>query len=131
MKKIYSFLFYKLYRFAKAQEETVSPIIGFLGLASIFELFHLLILLPFIEAFSGDKFGFVNYLERYAGWIFIFVGFLLNYIIFIYSKLIYRINDYYQEKKYTVWKGNLLFFGYIVILFLNIIVQTWWHQKNK
>lgn len=69
MKKIYNFLFYKLFRFAKAQEETVSVEIGFLGLASIFELFHLAIIGVFFKIL-GYELEFSSYFAKYFGWIF-------------------------------------------------------------
>lgn len=46
---MYKFLFYKLYRFAKAQEQTVPPNFGFVALASMFELLHFAIIAVFFK----------------------------------------------------------------------------------
>lgn len=124
MKNIYSFLFYKLYRFAKFQEQTVSPAIGFLALVSIFELLHLLILLFFIEDVFGYKLKFANEIEKIFGILFVMIGFSLNYFIFIKSKLIYRINDYYSSLDRKIWRENLLFVGYFILISLIIVLQT-------
>ena len=126
MKNKYSFLFYKLYRFAKAQEETVNPVFGFLSLVSIFEILHFAIIAVSFKIFGininlGGKNIFVV--------LFILFGYSINYFIFIKSKLIYRLNDYFNLKKYSVWKGKLLFFFYILILFLIMIFQAMYYQK--
>ena len=130
MYNFYKILIYKLYRIAIAQEKTVNSTIGFLGFISIFELFHFSIL-DIIFDYFGFKYELVDSLVQYSGWIFVIVGFSLNYFIFIKTKLIYRINDYYQGQKRVVWRDNLLFFVYIVLLFLIMLLQTWWYQKNK
>ncbi|KIC02124.1 hypothetical protein [Flavobacterium sp. PL02] len=128
MKKIYNFLFYKLFRFAKAQEETVSVEIGFLGLASIFELFHLAIIGVFFKIL-GYELEFSSYFAKYFGWIFVVLGFSFNYFVFIKTKLIYNINDYYQSQNRQIWKDNLLFFGYILFLFLLMIIEAFFFKK--
>ncbi len=131
MYNFYKILIYKLYRIAKAQDQTVNEVIGFIGYTSIFEIFHLIIICSFIEDVLGIKLKLSNFVIDYFGWIFVIVGFSLNYFIFIKTKFIYRINDYYQAQKRIVWRDNLLFFGYIVLLFLIMLLQTWWYQKNK
>ena len=128
MKKIYSFLFYKMYKFAKAQEESIGTNFGFVGYAAIFELLHFAIIMVFFKIIGfevniGSKGMFI--------FLFVIIGVSLNYFIFIKSKLIYRINDYYQEKNYSVWKGNLLFFGYIIFLFTIMFIQAGYYQKYK
>lgn len=129
MKQFYKFLFYKLYRFAKLQELTVNPIIGFLGLVSIFEILHLLILMFIIEDFFNYKFTFNSDLEKIVGILFVIIGFTLNYFIFIKTKLIDKIDKYFEEKKRNIWKENLLFFGYIIFLFVIMIIQTLLYKK--
>jgi len=126
---MYKFLFYKLYRFAKAEEKTVDLTIGFLVFATIFEMFHFAILFGFIDEFFGYKFLFVDSVKQYAGFIYLILGFVLNYLIFIRTKWIYRINEYYQKRNRVVWKDNLLFFLYIVILAGFIVFITWYHQN--
>ncbi|AYN03763.1 hypothetical protein [Flavobacterium sp. 140616W15] len=128
MKKIYNFLFYKLFRFAKMQEETVSVEIGFLVFISIFELFHLLIIGVLFKAI-GYEVEFPNYFIKYFGWIFVVLGILFNYFVFIKSKLIYEIDDYYESQNRPIWKDNLFFLGYILLLFLLIIVETLYFKK--
>ncbi|MEM0543618.1 hypothetical protein WFZ85_13425 [Flavobacterium sp. j3] len=73
------FLVYKLYRFAKAQEETVDAEFGFMGLVSVFEMFHLAIIISFIRDFFGFKIEFSNFFISYSGWIITIVGLALNY----------------------------------------------------
>jgi|SRR5690606_19968963 len=125
---MYKFLFYKLYRFAKAQEDTVPPNFGFVTLASMFEMIHFgIIAAPFDIIFG---FNFTDYIgeEVFVALIFI-IGFPLNYLIFIKSKLIYRINEEYQKQNRTVWKDNLLFFLYIIFLGMCMVLITWYHQE--
>lgn len=123
------FLVYKLYRFAKAQEETVDAEFGFMGLVSVFEMFHLAIIISFIRDFFGFKIEFSNFFISYSGWIITIVGLALNYYFFIKTRLIYKINSFYEKKNYSIWKGNLLFFGYILLLFLIMFIQTWYYKN--
>ena len=126
---MYKFLFYKLYRFAKAQEETVPPNFGFVILASMFELLHFAILFGVIDEFFGYKFLFISSVAKFAGIIYLILGLGLNYLIFIRTKWIYKINGYYQKQNRTVWKDNLLFFLYIFFLGMCIAFITWYHQQ--
>ena len=48
---------------------------------------------------------------------------LFNYYYFIREKKIEKINLYFQEQKRIVWKDNLLFFGYIIMLFIIMFIQ--------
>jgi hypothetical protein len=124
------FLLYKLYRYAKAQEDTVDANFGFLGIVSVFEILHLLIIFCFIEDVIGYKLQVTGFALKYSGWIFVAVGFSFNYFIFIKTGLISRINEHYQKKNYSVWKGNVLFFLYIVFLFILLFIQTWYYKSR-
>ncbi len=126
---MYKFLFYKLYRFAKVQEQTVPPNFGFVALVTMFEILHFAILFGFIDEFFGYKFSFVSSLEKYAGVIYLILGLGINYLIFIKTKWIYRINEEYQKQNRILWKDNLLFFLYIFLLAGFFVFLTWYHQK--
>src|SRR5690554_1909900 len=126
---MYKFLFYRMYRMALNQQETVPPNFGFVGFATMFEILHFAILFGFIDEFFGYKFSFVSSLEKYAGIIYLILGLVLNYLIFIRTKWIYRINEYYQKQNRVVWKDNLLFFLYIVLLAGFFVFLTWYHQN--
>lgn len=119
---MYKFLFYKLYRFAQAQEQTVPPNFGFVALATIFELLHFAIIAVFFKI-VGLEINLISK-EVFIALIFIF-GFSINYFLFIKSKLIYRINAEYQKQNRTVWKDNLLFFTYIIFIYLVILLEVW------
>lgn len=121
-------LIYKLYRLALTQKDSASPKVVFLSYLSIFELLHIAIISIFIKIirfeFKIPENGFFLLGSMIA------ISYL-NYFIFIKSKLIYRINDYYQAKNYSVWKGNLFFFGYVGFLFVIMFIQTWYYQNYK
>lgn len=123
---MYKFLFYKLYRFAKAQEQTVPPNFGFVALATIFELLHFAIIAVFFKI-VGLEINLISK-EVFVALIFIF-GFSINYFLFIKSKLIYRINEEYQKQNRTVWKDNVLFFSYIIFIYLVMLLEVWVYQK--
>src|SRR5690606_6926007 len=95
---MYKFLFYKLYRMAVNQQETVPPNFGFVALATMFEILHFAILFGFIDEFFGYKFSFVSSLEKYVGIIYLILGLVLNYLIFIKTKWNYRINEFYEKQ---------------------------------
>ena len=121
-------MFYKLFRFAKNQEETVFVEIGFLVFISIFEFFHLLIIGVFFKA-MGYEVEFPDYCIKYFGCFFVLLGMLFNYFVFIKSKLIYKIDDYYESQNRQISNDNLFFFGYILLLFLLMIVETLYFKK--
>ncbi|PJR04320.1 hypothetical protein [Avrilella dinanensis] len=123
---MYKFLFYKLYRFAKAQEQTVPPNFGFVALATIFELLHFAIIAVFFKI-VGLEINLISK-EVFVALIFIF-GFSINYFLFIKSKLIYRINEEYQKQNRTVWKDNVLFFSYIIFIYLVMLLEVWVYQN--
>ncbi len=110
---MYKFLFYKLYLFAKTQEQTVPVNFGFVALASMFELLHFAIIAVFFKI-VGLEINLISK-EVFVALIFIF-GFSINYFLFIKSKLIYRINEEYQKQNRTIWKDNVLFFSYIIFI---------------
>lgn len=114
-------MFYKLFRYAKAQEETVNAEFGFVGLASVFEILHLMIILVFLKILN-IQITLIS--KNLFVLLFIIIGFSLNYFVFIKSKLIYKINEYYENKNYKVWKGNIIFFAYIIFLFIIMFIQT-------
>lgn len=122
-------MFYKLYRFAKAQEQTVPPNFGFVGLASMFEILHFAIIAVFFKIIIGFDFTTLISKEAFVVLIFIF-GFSINYFLFIRSKLIYRINEEYQKQNRILWKDNFLFVSYILFIFLVMFLEVWIYQKN-
>jgi len=123
---MFKFLFYKLYRFAKAQEQTVPQNFGFVALATIFELLHFAIIAVFFKI-VGLEINLISK-EVFVALIFIF-GFSINYFLFIKSKLIYRINEEYQKQNRTVWKDNVLFFSYIIFIYLVMLLEVWIYQR--
>jgi len=130
MIKVFEFLIYKLYQFAKAQEDTVNPTLGFLCFVSIFELLHLIILLSFLEDVFGQKLTWANEIMPFVGIIFVVIGISLNYFLFIRTKYVYMVSESYRNKNFKLWKTNLLFFAYILFLFMIILVQTAYHLKH-
>ena len=123
---MYKFLFYKLYRFAKAQEQTVPPNFGFVALASMFELLHFTIILVFFKIIDFE----INLISKEVFTILTFIlGFSINYFLFIKSNLIYQINQEYQKQNRSVWRDNVLFFSYIIFIYLVIMLEVWVYQK--
>lgn len=123
---MYKFLFYKLYRFAKAQEQTVPPNFGFVALASMFELLHFTIILVFFKIIGFE----INLISKEVFTILTFIfGFSINYFLFIKSNLIYQINQEYQKQNRSVWRDNVLFFSYIIFIYLVIMLEVWVYQK--
>jgi hypothetical protein len=121
MKKAIKFLIYKLFRLAKMQEQTVPLNVSFLVNISLFEIIHLAILIVLFKIVGYD-------LPQYNDTLFaifaIGVGFIFNYYLFIKNGKIYKINEYFQENGCNKLKGNLFFFGYIIFLFLLILLET-------
>jgi hypothetical protein len=121
MKRFYQFLFYKLYRFIKAQEQTVSLNLGFLSHCTIFEALHLALFAVPLKYLGIN----LNVNIKLFPILFLIIGFLFNYLYFIRNKRIERINLFFQEKNRTVWKDNVIFFSYIILLFLLIFLQIY------
>ena len=117
---IYKFLFYKLYRFAISNEKSVSINWAFISLAAIFEMFHLALLAVPLKYFKIE----LNLSTKFTPILLLVLGTLFNYFYFIRNKRINQIHIYFQDKNYSVWKGNLLFFTYIILLFVIIFVQV-------
>ena len=128
IKKIYRFLFYKLYRFSKAEEQTVNLTIGFLINVFVFEILHIMLFFLITNKLFNFKFAIYN-LKIISLLLLISLS-TLNYLVLIKSKKIEKINAYYQRQNRLVWKDNLSFFSYIFVLCLFIITLTWYHQKQ-
>lgn len=125
IKRFIEFLFFKIYRIALIQKETVYVSIGFPLFASIFELFHL-ILIPF------KSFGInLNTNPRLFSVIFIVVGFSLNYLMFIKSGKIEKINNYFIQNRKSRLKENIIFTSYCLILILIMIYQTYMFEQSR
>lgn len=121
MKKTYKFLFYKLYRFAISNEKSYPVVWNFVTLATMFELLHLLIFGLILKLF----FGVYYYLNpKQFSILLVVVGVIFNYLYFIKNKRIEKINLYFQENQRIVWRDNLLFFGYIIMLFVSGYLTT-------
>ena len=116
MKKFYKFFFYKLYRFAIAEEKSVSLNLNFVILSFCFEILHLLIFGLILKIYGV----YFNLNAKLFSVLFLVIGTIFNYLYFIRNKRIEKINLYFQEQKRIVWKDNLLFFGYIIMLFVII-----------
>ena len=114
MINFYKFLFYKLYRFAIAEEKSVSLNLNFISFATIFEILHLLIFGLVLKIYGI----YFNLNAKLFTVLLLITITLFNYLYFIKNKRINRIHIYFQEKNYSVWKGNLLFFGYVIMLFI-------------
>lgn len=125
MKKTYKFLFYKLYRFAIAEEKSVSLNLNFVILSFCFEMLHLLIFGLVLKIY-GINF---NLNVKLISVLLLIICTLFNYLYFIKSKRIEKINLYFQEQKRIVWKDNLMFFGYIIMLFIIMFFQVFIMKK--
>lgn len=126
MKKMYKFLFYKLYRFSVAEEKSVSLNFGFICLATGFQILHFLI----IGLLSKILFVIdLNLNPKLFSLLFLAIGVLLNYLFFIKNKRIKKINIYFQSQKRIVWRDNLVFFGYIILLFFIMFFQVFLLKK--
>jgi hypothetical protein len=114
MVKFYTFLFYKLYRFSIAQKESVSLNFGFVCLATVFQELHLILL---VFPYNYYQINF-NLNVQLFSFLMLILGSVFNYFYFIRNKRIEKINVHFQNQKRIVWKENLLFFSYIIILFV-------------
>ena len=124
MIKFYKFLFYKLYRLAYAQRETVPINISFLVNVSLFELFHLALLIVLLPV----KFPRMN--DTLFAIIFLALGICLNYLIFLKTGYIEKLNTYFKEQEVSRRKENLIFIGYILFLFLIMLFETYLHENG-
>lgn len=122
MKKFYRFMFYKLFRFSKLEEQTVDLKIGFLVNVIVFQLLHLAIFFVFLKLLGFDFFRGKEFLITSSFIVFVSV---LNYYYFIKKDRIFKVNQYYQKQKRNILKDNLVFFTYIILLFLIIFIETW------
>lgn len=122
IQKMYKFLFYKLFRFAKAQEDTVYVEWGFITLALIFQLIHIAIILLLMKTFWIKSLSFS---EPTIAVICLIAGIVINYLIFIQSKLIFKLNSEFQNQKRLIWRDNLLFVSYVAILFVVMFATVW------
>lgn len=120
MKSFYKFLFYKLYRFAIAEQKSVSINLNFTLLATVLEGLHIVLLGAPLKYFKVD----LNFNEKLFPILFVIIGALFNYLFFFRNKRIEKINIHFQEQKRIIWKDDLLFFGYIIFLFIVMFVQV-------
>ncbi|MBG6188471.1 magnesium-transporting ATPase (P-type) [Flavobacterium sp. CAN_S2] len=127
IKNISIFFVYKIYRIALSQEQSASVRISFLGLMSIFQLLHFLIIAVFFRNLGYEAYQ-IN--EKLFVLLFVLIGFGLNYILFIQSKIVYKINTQYRHKFPNNFKYNLLFFGYIILLFIVIFIEAYIYQNR-
>jgi hypothetical protein len=127
IKNISIFFVYKIYRIALSQEQSASVRISFLGLMSIFQLLHFLIIAVIFRIIGYEAYQ-IN--EKLFVLIFVLIGFGLNYILFIQSKIVYKINTQYKQKFPNNFKYNLLFFGYITLLFIVIFIEAYIYQNR-
>lgn len=125
MKHFYKFLFYKLYRYAKAEEQSVSLSFNFIFLATVFQELHLTFLIFPYNFFKIN----LNFRIELLPILMFIIGILFNYLYFIRSKRIDKINVYYQSQKRVVWRDNLMFFGYIILLFFIMFFQVFLLKK--
>lgn len=125
MQKLYKFLFYKLYRFAVAEEKSVSLNFNFILLATVFQELHLALLPVPLKYFNLELIVSKTYTSVF---LLIFLA-IINYFYFIKSKKIEKINSYFQNQKRIVWRDNLLFFGYIILLFVVMFFQVFILKK--
>ena len=112
-------MFYKLYRFAIAEEKSVSINLNFVVLSFCFEMLHLLIFGLVLKIYDI----YFNLNAKLFSVLLLIISALFNYYYFIREKKIEKINLYFQEQKRIVWKDNLLFFGYIIMLFIIMFIQ--------
>jgi len=124
---MYKFLFYKLFRFAKAQEETVYVEWGFITLAIIFQSLHIAVILLLMKTFWIQTLSFN---EPTIPVISLIAAVVINYFIFIKSKLIFKLNLEFQRQNRLVWRDNLLFFLYLALIFAAMFVAVWIYNKK-
>ena len=117
---IMKFFVYKIYAIAKAQEKTSGVLIPFLGCMSIFQALNVLALKGLLEDyfFAFNFFSFDKKIPWYSDWIFVLIGFTINYFLFIKTKWVYQVYDEYVKKDIKLWKSNLIFLIYILLLFV-------------
>lgn len=124
MKDFYRFLFYKLYRAAKTQEESVYLNVAFIFLTLLFELFHLLLF-----AFPLKYFGInININPKLSSILILVIGSLFNYLFFINNNRIEKINAYYQKKELNVTKGDLTIIAYVTILWVVLFLESLYYM---
>lgn len=124
------FLIYKIYRLAMSQEATTGTEFSFLMFMTVFLLLHLLFLVLLIKIIG---FG-IQLPEGFGslfGFLFLIISSGLNYFIFIRKGRIYEINRYYRSKNISVVKENLIFFGYLLVLFLLLFAEAVYFIKYE
>lgn len=125
MKDFYKFLFYKMYRASKTQEESVYLNVAFIFFALLFELFHLLLFAVPLKYFGINS----NINPKLSSILIVVVGSLFNYLFFINNNRIEKINEYYQKKQLNVAKGDLTLVAYVVILFVILFLESLYYMK--
>ncbi|PJR04318.1 hypothetical protein [Avrilella dinanensis] len=123
---MFKFLFYKLYRMAVNQQDTVPVTFGFIAFATIFELLHFAIISVLFKI-VGIEINLISK-EVFVALLFI-IGFSINYLLFIRTRLIYRINEEYHNQNRILWKDNFLFVSYILFIFLVMFLEVWIYQR--
>lgn len=108
------------------QQDTVPITFGFIGFATIFELLHFAIISVLFKI-VGIEINLISK-EVFVALLFI-IGFSINYLLFIRTRLIYRINEEYQKQNRVLWKDNFLFISYILFIFLIMFLEVWIYQR--
>ncbi|MFN5629321.1 MAG: hypothetical protein ACK48W_08535 [Bacteroidota bacterium] len=130
MKKLFKYIIYRLYRIALLQEETLFPVIGFLVYLSLLEILHLIIFGVFSRLFFNNLFSYQNN-NGLLGLIGILILVGINYLFLVRNNKLKEINDYFinDKNKVNPIKGNLIFWGYLFVLFTIMFFETWIYKS--
>lgn len=130
MKKLFKYIIYRLYRIALLQEATLFPVIGFLVYLSLLQILHLIIFGVFSRLFFNNLFSYQN---NYGllGLIGILILIGINYLFLVRNNKLKEINDYFinDKNKVNPIKGNLIFWGYLFVLFTIMFFETWIYKS--
>ena len=130
MKELFKYIIYRLYKIALLQEATLFPIVGFLVYISLFEILHIIILGVFFRLFFNSLFTYQNN-NGMLGLIGILILIGINYLLFIRNNKLKEIDEYFTNNKINALKGNLMFWGYIVVVFVVMFIEVLLFKNAK
>jgi hypothetical protein len=128
MKTIIKYLVFRIYKMALAEQESIPVLPNFLIILSIFEVISAgcfaLYFKYFIRTFEFSLTPFTSVIA------FVLIM-LLNYLIFVktnYHEKIY--NEYSNSSPFSKLLGNIIFIGYIVLVFILLAFSVYFHQNK-
>ena len=126
MKTIIKYLVFRIYKMALAEQESIPVLPNFLIILSIFEVISAgcfaLYFKYFIKTFEFSLTLFTSVIAFVL---------ILNYLIFVKTNFHEKIyNEYTNLSPFSKLIGNIIFIGYIVLVFILLAFSVYLHQNK-